>query len=287
MATGWCLGGPRHRSLLWVQTATSLDHSQPHEESLGLAVRVSCCCGSRGGGQSVSWDRAPGGQHWAHRPDLLWPLFQRASTGTAVSDTATGAAQVGRGWLRGYRGPPCGRGSWGGLLRRRGVRGRSSPPAFPIRKHVLSASACRLLQLATPSGSPKTASKTTISSPLRRGEQGACARASRRPAQALFSRAARGSADAPDCRLWASPSLLQLCTQQRRLRSEALPAVDPRGTRHSGPRGEQWTHTPTVSGARRRRLGAPVAPLPLGMGLAVAVATLARLQVPQGGERGP
>ena len=41
------------------------------------------------------------------------------------------------------------------------------PPAFPIRKHILLVSGCYLLQLATPSSSPKTASKTTISSLLR------------------------------------------------------------------------------------------------------------------------
>lgn len=66
-----------------------------------------------------------------------------------------------------------------------------SPPAFPIRKHVLLVSGCHLLQLATPSSSPKTAWKTTISFSLRRGEK------SREPshtlsvqAQALLSRAA-------------------------------------------------------------------------------------------------
>lgn len=43
-------------------------------------------------------------------------------------------------------------------------------PAFPIRKHILWASGRYLLQLATPSSSPKTASKTTISSLPRDGE---------------------------------------------------------------------------------------------------------------------
>lgn len=156
-------------------------------------------------------------------------------------------------------------------------------PAFPIRKHILWASGRYLLQLATPSSSPKTASKTTISSLPRDGEDAGARHThthapplpSALQAQLLCGRGAgRGSDPPPAAPCRPAPRLPRSGPESGQPRAPASPACGFLLAAASAPQED---------GALRTRGSRCCLCVPPGMGGPGLGAGLALLQVQEAG----